>query len=64
MACSRPATSELIGRVTAGLAAQAPGAVVQVVTAPPVLGTALLVLEAVDAAPAALARARAALTAP
>lgn len=56
--------ARLIGRVTAGLAARAPGARVRVVTAPPVLGTALLVLEAVDAAPAALARARAALTSP
>lgn len=54
----------LIGRVMAGLAAQAPGARVLVITARPVLGAALLVLEAAGAEPTALERARAALSAP
>ncbi|MFF8829636.1 N-acetylglucosamine kinase [Streptomyces sp. NPDC015131] len=50
---------DLNGRVAGLLAARAPGAEVRVVTAPPVLGAALLGLDAVGAPPEARARLRA-----
>ncbi|MEU9699972.1 BadF/BadG/BcrA/BcrD ATPase family protein [Streptomyces sp. NPDC047981] len=49
---------ELEGRITELLAAKAPKAVIGVVTSPPVLGAALLALDAVAAGPEAAARLR------
>ncbi|HEY3437387.1 MAG TPA: BadF/BadG/BcrA/BcrD ATPase family protein [Actinotalea sp.] len=48
----------LTGRIEAGLALAAPQALPEIVTAPPVLGAALLVLEACGAPPTALVTAR------
>jgi N-acetylglucosamine kinase-like BadF-type ATPase len=54
--------TRLIEGIVQGLAEKAPHAAPQVVTAPPLLGAALLALEGVGAGPAALVKARAALT--
>lgn len=59
----RSGDARLLDGVRQGLAERAPGSRLVIVSDPPIVGAALLALEAAGAGPAAVARARAALTA-